>query len=225
MTFVVFVSYIGFAVNYLPMYYFLQVPSQRARALYYALGIFGTSLIYAWLKLAFQDPRPSWVKDEIINFDCISVDYGNPSGHTTLSVSILALLQVDLHSEIKTGADLPSWIKSTIFRVFFFLFSIALVLVIMWTRMVLGVHNLDQLILGIAVGLWAAALFHWIVGESIFIFFKSLDDKNKVNFIKLVIALALFLILSITIYVIMEKNIENEEDWINRIESGLCKDY
>jgi len=105
------------------------------------------------LKLLYQDPRPYFINTNIIPYKTDS-DYGNPSGHSLAStVFYLALL---------------NFCKNTKFfknnRHLYYLFSLFVIIslfMLFFSRFILGVHAINQLLFGMLIGLgFYFILFH-----------------------------------------------------------------
>jgi membrane-associated phospholipid phosphatase len=94
--------------------------------------------VNAFLKLAFAGPRPYWYSDRVLAYAAES-SFGLPSGHSQISASVWGMLAV------------------TARRPWFWVLTIALVVLIGISRMYLGVHFPSNVLAGWAIG--AALLF------------------------------------------------------------------
>jgi membrane-associated phospholipid phosphatase len=98
-----------------------------------------TAGVNALLKAAIHAPRPYWVNEEIVGANKHS-SFGMPSGHSQSAASVLGMVAVSLHRR---------WV---------YVAAGVFVLVMGFTRVVLGVHYLSQVLVGFGVGLlvvWA----------------------------------------------------------------------
>jgi len=97
------------------------------------------------LKLLYQDPRPYFINTNITPFKTDS-DYGNPSGHSLAStVFYLALLNFCKNT---------SFFKNN--RILYYLFSFFVIIslfLLFFSRFLLGVHAINQLLFGVLIGL------------------------------------------------------------------------
>src|SRR5262245_31296177 len=95
------------------------------------------------LKLLFADPRPYWVSDRVIPLAAEST-FGLPSGHAQNAVSVWGIIAANYRK---------SWIWIAAF---------ALMFLIGFSRPYLGVHDLQDVIIGWSIGaflLWAFVRF------------------------------------------------------------------
>jgi membrane-associated phospholipid phosphatase len=92
-------------------------------------------------KMAFHEPRPFWVSSDIQQFDQPATDFGIPSGHSMTPMSIYGLVV----ASFKRG-----WVTTVMVLVIFF---------IGLSRMALGVHFLQDVLVGWAFGLILLWLF------------------------------------------------------------------
>lgn len=97
------------------------------------------ALINALAKDLFQDPRPPL---ELRLDDLVAASYGLPSGHAQLAV----VLWIGLALELK-----KSWA--------WFLFP-AIALGVMFSRLYLGVHDLEDVLVGAVLGAGSLLVFH-----------------------------------------------------------------
>lgn len=97
------------------------------------------------MKLSYADPRPYWVGQDVMAFKCSS-SFGNPSGHSETSMAMAMTLWLDY---AQTNANKFQKGALLVLAVFFS-FSIG------YSRFILGVHSLDQIIYGLLLGVWIA---------------------------------------------------------------------
>ncbi|KAL4506888.1 hypothetical protein ABPG72_001309 [Tetrahymena utriculariae] len=117
-----------------------------------------TSGLFNLLKLIYNDPRPYMVYDQIQGKEC-SAEYGNPSGHAMLNL-FAAIYGI---SSLGNQFHKKYWWACIIYGIF-----------LVWvgfTRIILGVHGVNQVLLG-----WTYALF-------IFLIFRIILFKQVNRFI------------------------------------------
>lgn len=117
-------------------------------------------------KMLYHEPRPYFVTNDIQNFSC-SVEYGNPSGHTMLmgSFSVYICLQY-LHER-----SLPqtSYVLGS-------LTVLALTVSMGFTRLLLGVHSINQILFGLCLGLWYGSFFFYFLSKGVTTHFRNIID-------------------------------------------------
>ncbi len=89
------------------------------------------AVLNAYLKDVFQDPRPAL---ELRLDDLVHASYGLPSGHAQLAVVLWM------------------WLAWEVRRTWMWLLCAAIALLVMASRLYLGVHDLEDLLVGAAVG-------------------------------------------------------------------------
>ena len=115
--------------------------------------LFLTEYIKVFLKLTFHNPRPFMVFEDVEVFKCTTM-YGLPSGHNMDSVCIplCVLLDVYVSSNWTESKGIEAKGKSGCSRFMKIMLSFILYpcywLLIFTDRLLLGVHSLDQVILG-----------------------------------------------------------------------------
>lgn len=141
-----------------------------------------------YLKLAFHDPRPYMAEGQIHPLSC-SKAFGNPSGHSSASwaFAITVFLET-MHGKwhFKRADNTPAtgihgWIA----------WAVVLFLCLGWctmiplSRYILGVHSLDQIILGSCLGIWTGLTCHFIIRDNLLAFLKKIKrtdrDENDEN--------------------------------------------
>ena len=106
----------------------------------YAMGLrLGVMLMLSgslntFLKFGFHQPRPYWVSAEIENLTSPMGSFGLPSGHSQNAASVFGLL---------VGLTKRKWLKGLL------IFTIVM---IAFSRLFLGVHSIQDILLGLLVG-------------------------------------------------------------------------
>lgn len=110
-----------------------------------ALFVFISAVLNAALKELFKDPRP----DAIYRLDShVGQSYGMPSGHA------------------QTAVVLWFWLAYEVRRKWFKYLATTMVLGICFSRLYLGVHDLEDVLAGVAVGGLCLSLFHWTLSPA-----------------------------------------------------------
>jgi membrane-associated phospholipid phosphatase len=116
--------------------------------------------IMCYFKLVYADPRPFMITDKIKPIGCYS-EYGNPSGHSWASMTFPIVLFLDqFHGKDQTSKSWFAYIISLILGIYW-------AITIPFTRYLLGVHSLDQIVFGSILGFWTALTCHFIARDNI----------------------------------------------------------
>ena len=141
------------------------------------------------LKIIYNNPRPYWVSTAISSENCEG-GYGNPSGHAFSSSCVyLTIWHITSDNEFFT--------KRYWLRVIYLGITLILIFLIMFSRLYLGVHSLNQLLYGFLLGLslylliFLALEFHKLDTKS----FIELISSYKILYLSLYICLIVFLLL------------------------------
>ncbi|MBN1656304.1 MAG: phosphatase PAP2 family protein [Deltaproteobacteria bacterium] len=130
-------GYTPFIMLFLPLGYWAWNKSVFTRL---ALFVFISALLNALLKDFFQDPRP----DSIYHLDShVPRSYGMPSGHA------------------QTAVVLWFWLAHEMRRRWIWYLAIVMVLGTCFSRLYLGVHDLEDVLTGVAVGGLCIGCFRW----------------------------------------------------------------
>ena len=132
-------GYPTFLILFISFGYFYWSPSRFSRV---AMLLFISGLINAFLKDFFQDPRPAI---ELMLDPKVGTSYGWPSGHAQIAVTLWGLLAYELKEK---------WISVG---------SISLIILIAFSRMYLGVHDLGDVISGLIIGTIILYIWHLAV--------------------------------------------------------------
>jgi len=171
--------------------------------------------------IAYQDPRPYYVKDEIEAKECVR-GYGNPSGHMVGMITIYGtLLYIVFNNKISWGipeALNTRWKKLLVMWIFIVLY-VCMIAIVWLARMYLGSHALDQLTYGALIGLWALFTVVCIFNEHLDRHLRYVFENGKqreVTLGKVVIFEVILLILmgGIAFYLMLRDTTSDfEEEW------------
>lgn len=110
------------------------------------------------MKLIYHNPRPYWENPKLNDKIHCDLGFGNPSGHSFVSsatyLSIWFVLTDYKFFKEKVIGKVIRWILCVL--CFLFVFSI------MFSRIYLGVHSLDQIIYGCNMGVGTFLLYFWV---------------------------------------------------------------
>lgn len=108
---------------------------------------------YNTAKLAYHNPRPFWINPEINTHGNCDAGYGYPSGHSATAVGTSFALWLDFY------ASNPC--KSAVKKILTLLLAIFVSASVMFSRVVLGMHSIDDVCMGALLGLWIAFTFEY----------------------------------------------------------------
>ena len=132
-------GYPTFLILFISFGYFFWSPSRFSRV---AMLLFISGLMNSFLKDFFQDSRPLI---ELMLDPKVGTSYGWPSGHAQIAVTLWGLLAYELKNKwISIGAG-------------------TLILLIAFSRMYLGVHDLGDVVSGLIIGALILAIWHFAV--------------------------------------------------------------
>jgi membrane-associated phospholipid phosphatase len=116
-------------------------------AFIYAVVCYVSILFCSWLKIILQEPRPFWLDSNIKAYDCES-GYGYPSNHVLTSIpSFLMFFEIlYYHFEIDRKSKANFYYYTVVTLGLLFCVAVG------FSRMVLGVHSLDQVFFGLLMG-------------------------------------------------------------------------
>jgi membrane-associated phospholipid phosphatase len=121
------------------------------------------------LKIIYNNPRPYWVSTAISSENCEG-GYGNPSGHAFSSSCVyLTIWHLTSDNEFFT--------KRYWLRVIYLGITLIFIFLIMFSRLYLGVHSLNQLLFGFLLGLSLYVLIFLALE------FHKLDTKSFIELI------------------------------------------
>ena len=114
-------------------------------------------------KLYYHQGRPFWESDQVEAIDC-SNQYGNPSGHSFSCAGISLALWLDYNTQARVPHS-KTPLKEWYWRLLFFCSGVGFVIAIVYSRMFLGVHSINQVLFGSQLGVWFGITSHFIVRE------------------------------------------------------------
>ena len=145
-----------------------------------AFNLLLTGYLNAFIKGVFQDPRPATNIDPSEEYGYVETSYGFPSGHTQSAVTVWGYIAYEFKDTSKP------YIVPAIFSVLIFLISIS--------RMIIGVHDLEDVIGG------------YIIGICFLIAFIHLEPiiSPKITELSLNMKLLISVVVSVALFIIAE---------------------
>ncbi len=144
-------GYPTFLILFISFGYFYWSPSRFSRV---AMMLFISGLINAFLKDFFQDARPAI---ELMLDPKVGTSYGWPSGHSQIAVTLWGLLAYELKNKWATVG------------------AIIIIILIAFSRMYLGVHDLGDVFAGLIIGGMILLIWHYAVINDLY---KSLSKRS-----------------------------------------------
>ena len=200
---------------------------KKVRVIKYFTYITTSLFIPTFLKTIYTDPRPYMVLNHLKAQEC-EFDFGKPSGHAFYGFTFYVLTYSYLLEIFKSNQTKPSLFYSKNARALGWIITAILIFLIGGSRVFLGVHSIDQLLLG-----WIFGIFYCI---SIWTYFDGKyteylkyiikkDWKGRNNFKQAVSQIFILIIMAFgiptVIYLFQNQNIEYNESWLNNI-SNKC---
>ena len=144
-------GYPTFLILFISFGYFYWSPSRFSRV---AMMLFISGLINAFLKDFFQDARPAI---ELMLDPKVGTSYGWPSGHSQIAVTLWGLLAYELKNKWATIG------------------AITIIILIAFSRMYLGVHDLGDVFAGLIIGGMILLIWHYAVINDLY---KSVSKRS-----------------------------------------------
>ena len=110
----------------------------------FMIGVIACTYLDNIMKLWYHDPRPFWEESKL-HSNCDG-GFGNPSGHSFIS-TFTYLGVYKLLSQTKIVSK-NIWVEMTLF-----VFCVLMIIGIILSRVILGMHSLDQVFYGCSLGL------------------------------------------------------------------------
>lgn len=134
-------GYLPFFLTFLALGFWLW---DRERFLRLAILLAVSAVIFAWLKDYWQDPRP----DLSFSLDPrVGHSFGRPSGHAMTSVVLWG------------------WLAYEVRRPWMWAIALVMILGVCFSRLYLGVHDVDDVLVGSALGVLTLFIFRWTLGS------------------------------------------------------------
>ena len=118
------------------------------------IGVIFMVYLHDVIKLFYGDPRPFWINNILFQGEC-ETSYGNPSGHSLNSFYFFLSFcyYINKMKNIKNNNKM---------KIIIYLIAIFISGLIAFSRLVLGVNSVDQVIYGCALGIWLFLVFAFV---------------------------------------------------------------
>lgn len=107
-----------------------------------------------FMKLVYHHPRPFWVNSKITGVTC-EKGFGHPSGHSSAPLFVLYAVYVDYILEMESVKN------NQILQIVIGVSFIVLDLGIIYGRLYLGVHGIDQVTYGAILGIYYCVFYEF----------------------------------------------------------------
>ena len=192
-----------FSYNFLPTY--------KTIIIVFSAGI--SVLIGGFLKLIYISPRPFMTNIDIIIFNCEG-GWGNPSIHSILSTCLYLTIYKVIIIQNKNYSNNEK--KN------YFLLTLLFIICICLSRLLLGVHSINQVIFGFCLGISLYYILFYIIE-------LNSDDYNQfyyliINLNKIVFYSVLIMIIALLPYFFIKPDSKNIILW-DKIIDMKCPGY
>ena len=159
---------------------------------FYIAGLIFDLHFHSLMKIWYGNSRPYWEDPELFK-DICDGGFGNPSGHSISSVYLYSALYIYLY-ETKMLEN------KNIIKIILLLLFITYALLVVLSRLILGIHSINQILYGSVLGLFTTLLICQIfkLHKMPISFYKKLFKEKLYIFCisSILIVLALFSIVS-----------------------------
>lgn len=182
---------------------------------FYIAGLIFVLHFHSLMKIWYGNVRPFWEKESLYREICDG-GFGNPSGHSISSVYLYLTLFIYIR-------ETNHMKKKYLFQIILCLMFLTFIILIILSRLILGIHSINQVIYGSVLGLFTTLLVVYILKlhQMPIGFYKRLFKEKILIFCicGILTVLELFSILS-SVSFNSNFNIEKYEEILSR----LCKD-
>lgn len=197
-----FLGKYGLAAGVVFSHIFLPIFRAQILIVTLAISVFVNTLI----KMVVKDSRPFFINDEFFPDKC-EFEYGFPSGHSQTAVTFYLTVLTLLFREynIQRGKYL------TYFLVVFWCLTVGM------TRVTLGVHTMEQILVGFGFGLIVHVFTCHIYLDQLEAAFKGIETGRTPFFSKIFFMYISFDIIVIFLYNVNTTFLSNPPEWRKNI--------
>ena len=188
---------------------------QIIKSSFFIAGLIFVLHFHSLMKIWYGNKRPFWEDVTLFKGICDG-GFGNPSGHSISSVYLYTTLFVYL---IQTKMIE----KKIIIKILLFIFFSTFVLLVILSRLILGIHSINQVIYGAVLGLFTSLLVVQILKlhKMPILFYKRLFKEKIVVFC---ISSILLILEILSILSSISFNINFDYDYYDKILEQLCEE-
>ena len=137
-------SFLGGGILIIICFFILLCYNSLVTSILFCFSLIFMVYLHDLMKLLYAEPRPFWLNSELLKGKC-ETSYGNPSGHSLAAFYFFLSLSYFI---------CKSKINSFVFKIFVYSINIIIAGIIAFSRIVLGVHSIDQVLYGTTLGIW-----------------------------------------------------------------------
>jgi membrane-associated phospholipid phosphatase len=110
----------------------------------------------------YRQPRPYWLSSEVkmLEWTCYT-EYGNPSGHSALVIVLLDFL-------VRFGCRWSKKFENL--QILWYILVFIGQIVVMFSRLYLGMHSLNQILVGFMIGAYSLVPYYIYIEKILFFF-------------------------------------------------------
>lgn len=170
----------------------------------YFLGITLSIYIQSLMKIIYGNSRPFMEKQELFKGICDG-GFGNPSGHAIVSFFIYLIL---IHYIMKH----KYFNEKIIIKILLICLLITLLLLVVFSRIILGIHSINQIIFGSLLGIWIFLflIYSFKFDKMSMIIYRKIYQKKKYIF-----SISLLLFLSLITPIILGSIYNRQLDYVD----------
>ena len=133
----------------------------RMSALYIWMACCFSVYLTSVLKSAYGEGRPFWESGDITPADCV-LDLGNPSGHCLTASFILLTLYLNQYYEVgRRQVFRTIFCTGYIVKMGLTALLLSFLIMLMFSRVYLGEHSINQVIFGTSIGVVLSVSMHY----------------------------------------------------------------
>lgn len=188
--------------------------------MYYLMLYTFEEYITSLTKIAYHRPRPYMTSLDLIAYSC-QAQYGNPSGHSIVSSCVMFTFFMDVFF---SKNNLYARTNKVLFYVLLVL-NVLFVFMVMLSRLYLGVHSIDEVVLGFCFGTWLAFFMHFVIKDPLFDNVETLlyDPLNvpKPYLLKtllfVTVVISVFFLTVVAVYEFLSKYWTIPDEWVTNL--------
>ncbi len=173
------ISFTGESIFFIVLIAIFYIAYDKKFAKNLALTLLFSAYLNEFLKEIFKDPRPTTNIDKAEDYGYVEPSYGFPSGHSQNAIAVWGYMGYEFKDKAK-----PSVLIPIIFSVLIFLIAIS--------RIIIGVHDLQDIIGGLVIGIGFLLAFIYLEPRA----------SEKFEPLSLAVKIILVIVVSVSLFVV-----------------------